>query len=244
MQPWSSTCRWLCPGSRNLVSVSRNPLKIYHPFVISAFVSGFRAAQRCDLDARLIPDEVARKSPEERGAVCLVRSISSDWSCSSAIGSEGGKVTPKGAAMAPGAPSTVAVDGIVSNSSGETRRTFEIVVAATRKLGIGRDGKLPWKLPIDMKFFKSVTSSTSSPSRKNAVIMGRHTWESIPEQFRPLPGRLNVVLTRSGVNSVAGVNGDVVPSDSLDSALALLAAPPFDALVESVFVIGGGQVFQ
>ena len=240
MQPWSSTCRWLCPGSssRNyFVSVSRVPsLKIYLPFVFSAFVSG----RRCDFDARVIRD-VATKSLEERAAVCLVRSV---WSCSSAIGSEGRPVTAKGAAMAPGATSTAEVDGFLSNSSGETRRTFEIVVAATRKMGIGRDGKLPWKLPMDMKFFKSVTSSTTSPSRKNAVIMGRLTWESIPEQFRPLPGRLNVVLTRSGVKNIVGVNGDVVPSDSLDSGLALLAAPPFDSLVESVFVIGGGQVFQ
>jgi dihydrofolate reductase len=48
-----------------------------------------------------------------------------------------------------------------------------------------------------MAFFKKVTSEAPEGAAQNAVIMGRKTWESIPAKFRPLPGRLNVVLTRS-----------------------------------------------
>lgn len=58
-----------------------------------------------------------------------------------------------------------------------------------------------------MAYFKDITSRTHDPTKQNAVIMGRKTWESIPSKFRPLPGRLNVVLSRSGdENSSARCN--------------------------------------
>jgi dihydrofolate reductase/thymidylate synthase len=101
-------------------------------------------------------------------------------------------------------------------------------------------------LPTDMNFFKTVTSLTTSATKKNAVVMGRRTWESIPDKFRPLRGRLNVVLTRSSRKSlgISPQHENVLVSDSFDSALALLAAPPLSSEVESVFVIGGGQVYR
>ncbi|PPS05946.1 hypothetical protein GOBAR_AA14713 [Gossypium barbadense] len=134
-----------------------------------------------------------------------------------------------------------------SNGNGnvqpEPRRTYQIVVAATKDWGIGKDGKLPWKLPSDLKFFKDVTLTTSDSGKKNAVIMGRKTWESIPLQYRPLPGRLNVVLTRSGSFDIATAE-NVVICGSMTSALELLAASPYCLSIEKVFVIGGGQIFE
>ncbi len=79
--------------------------------------------------------------------------------------------------------------------------TFQLVVAATRMLGIGKSGSMPWKLPGDMAYFKEITSKTADSSKQNAVIMGRKTWESIPPKFRPLPGRINVVLTRGAAGT-------------------------------------------
>jgi dihydrofolate reductase len=61
---------------------------------------------------------------------------------------------------------------------------ISVIVATTQKGGIGKDGTLPWKLPGDMAHFKKVTTATT-PGKINAVIMGRKTWESIPENFRP-----------------------------------------------------------
>ncbi|XP_020524766.1 putative bifunctional dihydrofolate reductase-thymidylate synthase isoform X2 [Amborella trichopoda] len=122
-------------------------------------------------------------------------------------------------------------------------RTYQVVVAATADMGIGKDGKLPWKLPSDMKFFKDITMVTSVPLKKNAVIMGRRTWESIPLEQRPLPGRLNVVLTRSGSFDIATAE-NVVMCGSMGSALELLAAPPYSLSIETVFVIGGGQILR
>jgi len=129
------------------------------------------------------------------------------------------------------------------NAIHEPQRTFQVVVAATREMGIGKDGKLPWRLPSDLKFFKEITMTTSDPLKKNAVIMGRKTWESIPTRNRPLPGRLNVVLTRSGSFDIATAE-NVVICGSMNSALDLLAASPYCFSTEKVFVIGGGQVLR
>ena len=122
-------------------------------------------------------------------------------------------------------------------------RTYQVVVAATRDMGIGKDGKLPWSLPTDLKFFKELTMTTSDPGKKNAIVMGRKTWESIPLKYRPLSGRLNVVLTRSGSFDIATAE-NVVICGSMSSALELLAESPYCLSIEKVFVIGGGQIFR
>ena len=76
-------------------------------------------------------------------------------------------------------------------------RPISVILAATKTWAIGRAGGLPWKqLPGDMHFFKHTTSDASL-GKKNAVIMGRRTWDSIPAKFRPLPGRWNVVISSS-----------------------------------------------
>ncbi|KAF5751083.1 hypothetical protein HS088_TW02G00093 [Tripterygium wilfordii] len=125
----------------------------------------------------------------------------------------------------------------------DPQRTYQVVVAATRDMGIGKDGKMPWRLPSDLKFFKNITMTASDSGKKNAVIMGRKTWESIPLQQRPLPGRLNVVLTRSGSFDIATAE-NVVICGSLASALELLAASPYCLSIEKVFVLGGGQILR
>ncbi|CAM8974257.1 unnamed protein product [Rhodiola kirilowii] len=125
----------------------------------------------------------------------------------------------------------------------DPKRTFQVVVAATRDMGIGKDGKLPWRLPSDLKLFKDITQTTVDPVKKNAVVMGRKTWESIPLQYRPLAGRLNVVLTRSGGFDIA-IAENVLTCGSVVSALQLLAATPYSLSIEKVFVIGGGQILR
>jgi dihydrofolate reductase len=72
---------------------------------------------------------------------------------------------------------------------------FAIVVAATQSRGIGYKGSLPWKLPGETAHFKKLTTQTVDPTKQNCVIMGRKTWFSIPERFRPLPNRRNIVIT-------------------------------------------------
>jgi dihydrofolate reductase len=113
---------------------------------------------------------------------------------------------------------------------------FACVVAADQNRGIGRDNRLPWpRLRGDLAHLKEVTTTTRKPGARNAVIMGRRTWESIPPHFRPLAGRLNLIVT-GGAPALAG---DARAAQSLDQALDEATA----AGVELTFVLGGGQLF-
>lgn len=143
--------------------------------------------------------------------------------------------------MAGGIPTSVSNGDV--DVGADNQRTYQVVVAATRDMGIGKDGKLPWRLPSDPKFFKELTMTTSDPGKKNAVVMGRKTWESIPPKYRPLSGRLNVVLTRSG-NFDTATAEDVVTCGNIPSALKLLAESPYCLSIERVFIIGGGQIYR
>ncbi|TQF74090.1 dihydrofolate reductase [Rhodococcus spelaei] len=90
---------------------------------------------------------------------------------------------------------------------------------------IGRDGAIPWRIPEDMAYFKSVTTG-------HPVVMGRKTWDSIPPRFRPFSDRRNIVVTRDPSWSADGT--DV--AHSLPEALKF--AGPGD-----VWVVGGGQIY-
>nr|UMO79676.1 Dihydrofolate reductase [Pandoravirus aubagnensis] len=113
---------------------------------------------------------------------------------------------------------------------------FSIVVAMTVSRAIGQDGKLPWgRLPNEMADFRNLTRTTTDPAKANALIMGRLTFDSLPRR-RPLPGRINVVLTRRPLGADTYPEGVLVAS-SLDEALNMVAN------AEKVFVIGGAQVY-
>jgi dihydrofolate reductase len=87
---------------------------------------------------------------------------------------------------------------------------------------IGRDGTLPWHLPEDLKHFRALTAGAT-------VLMGRRTWESLPPRFRPLPGRRNLVLSRTPQEGA-----ETFPD--LERALAAAAG--------DVWVIGGAAVYR
>ncbi len=104
-----------------------------------------------------------------------------------------------------------------------------LIVAHDQSLGIGKNNKLPWHIPGDMKFFREITCKPISEYKngKNVVIMGRKTWESLPKKFQPLPDRINVVLSKN-------------PQYILPSALRCAS------LTEAMKVLGGidhGRVF-
>jgi dihydrofolate reductase len=106
--------------------------------------------------------------------------------------------------------------------------TVKLIVAMDKERGIGKNNDLMWHLPADMKFFKETTSG-------QIVVMGRKNWDSIPERFRPLPGRENVVLTR---NAEFAAEGAVV-FNSLETCLEFYKNDERD-----FFVIGGGEIYR
>ena len=117
---------------------------------------------------------------------------------------------------------------------------FAIIVAIDQNHGIGIKGGLPWHLPGDLKHFKEITTTAASLKKKNVVIMGRKTWESLPEKFRPLPNRVNLVLSRQ-MNFPLPV--DVLRAPNLDQALQLFSEHDWKDKVDRIFVIGGAQIF-
>jgi|EP00670_Eutreptiella_braarudii_P005448 dihydrofolate reductase/thymidylate synthase len=118
-------------------------------------------------------------------------------------------------------------------------RPFSLVVAVDAKLGIGKAGGIPWRLPNEMKYFKDITTAVTKKDgdKRNAVIMGRKTWESIPEKFRPLPDRVNIVVSKTMAEAGDGVH----VASSLEAALHTSANLP---VIDKVFVIGGGQLYR
>ena len=100
--------------------------------------------------------------------------------------------------------------------------------AQSRTGAIGADGRMLWHLPEDMAYFKRSTSG-------RPVVMGRKTWESFPERFRPLPDRTNIVVTRDTAYAAPGA---VVVHD-LDEAVRVAFGEADDA-----WIIGGAEIYR
>jgi dihydrofolate reductase len=107
-----------------------------------------------------------------------------------------------------------------------SRPTLVLIAAVDRHGAIGRGGELLWHEREDQAHFRRVTMGCP-------VIMGRKTWDSLPERFRPLPGRRNLVVTRQPGWHAAGAQR----TGSLDDALLAVADAP------RAFVIGGGELY-
>ena len=74
-------------------------------------------------------------------------------------------------------------------------KLLNLIVCKTSKNGIGLNNRLPWNLSKELLHFKKITATTDKPELKNAVVMGKNTWESLPDKSIPLKSRLNVVFT-------------------------------------------------
>lgn len=118
-------------------------------------------------------------------------------------------------------------------------QTFSIIAAIDAEGGIGKNGQIPWQISADMKRFKEITTTVRSAGKKNVVLMGRRTWESLPEKFRPLPDRINVVISR---NDSLKFPAGVYRAASLEQGLEMISSKLADE-VEGAFVIGGAQVY-
>ncbi|MEO2242654.1 MAG: dihydrofolate reductase [Candidatus Poseidoniia archaeon] len=106
-----------------------------------------------------------------------------------------------------------------------------MIVAMDEDGCIGRGNDLPWRLPSDMARFKLLTEGDGY----NAVIMGRKTWESLPDAFQPLPARVNIVMSRDSGWSARGAETALYAGRAIEIAYA--------AGREECWIIGGAQIY-
>lgn len=112
---------------------------------------------------------------------------------------------------------------------------IHLIAAMTSKRVIGKNNTIPWHIKEDLQNFKKLTQG-------NPVIMGRKTWDSIPEKFRPLPDRLNVIISSSAKERENNIARGIIWVSSYPQALyACLSSfrKPKD-----VYVIGGASIYQ
>lgn len=107
--------------------------------------------------------------------------------------------------------------------------TISLIAALSRNRVIGRNNDLPWHLPDDMKYFMQTTKG-------HHVIMGRKNYDSIPEKFRPLPNRVNIVVTRQPALTLP----NCIVVHSLEEAVAIAR----EAGEQELFIIGGAAIYQ
>jgi dihydrofolate reductase len=104
---------------------------------------------------------------------------------------------------------------------------LHLIYARARNGTIGKDGQMPWHLPEDLAHFKRVTLG-------QPVIMGRKTWDSLPARFRPLPGRLNIVITRQSDWQAEGA----LRAGSIEEAVRLCGDAP------DAWIMGGAEIYR
>lgn len=123
--------------------------------------------------------------------------------------------------------STTGVPGTSSLSVG-------LIWAQTPAGVIGSEGSMPWHVPEDLDHFKTTTDGCP-------VVMGRRTWESLPQAFRPLPGRTNIVVTSNSAAAQEITDAGAQTSSSLQEALT--AAAETAAQAHTIWIMGGGAIY-
>ena len=131
--------------------------------------------------------------------------------------------------------------GVVNLHLESTQVQIKLIVAVCQGNGIGKENQLPWRIKSELAQFAKLTKSTIDCSKRNAVIMGRKTWESLPTRVRPLKNRINIVLSSLPKDKISD-HEDVFVCSGYDKALDLV--DQMSDKVESCWIIGGSSVYQ
>jgi len=118
-----------------------------------------------------------------------------------------------------------------------TSNNVSLIVAIDENNGIGKIGAIPWQSKEDMAYFKFLTKHTNSKDRRNVVIMGKRTWDSIPEGRRPLQGRINIIVTSTSQTRTEDAH--FVRGSAECMELLQRLSPQ----VEKIFICGGESIY-
>jgi dihydrofolate reductase len=119
----------------------------------------------------------------------------------------------------------------------QLNKKLKLIIASKFDGGIGYDNKIPWYCPKELQKFKEITQKVENSDKINAVVMGRNTWESLPR--RPLANRVNIIITSD--NKYKTPYKNVIILNSLHSMLMYCNC---NEEIESIFVIGGAQIYN
>ncbi|KAB5574810.1 hypothetical protein PHYPO_G00213410 [Pangasianodon hypophthalmus] len=123
----------------------------------------------------------------------------------------------------------------------EIQKPIRLIAAACRNMGIGKDGRLPWNLPTEFQFFLNTITAVCSAGKKNLIIWGKYSWFSCPERIFPLANSLNVVLSKKLMSVPKHAH---YMCEDFVSAVKLASHPPLSDLVETIWILGGTQVYK
>jgi dihydrofolate reductase len=113
---------------------------------------------------------------------------------------------------------------------------ISLIVACDTKGGIAKDGQIPWHYPQELTYFSKTTTKTKDPTKINAIIMGRKTWDSLPR--KPLPHRVNIIISRYK-------NTDGSPNEIWVQSIAeAIEYVKSNSQIEDVYVIGGESIYS
>lgn len=128
---------------------------------------------------------------------------------------------------------------------------FKIIVACDSKQGIGLNGTIPWIIKDDMKHFKEITSKVPEDNYFkyiNMVVMGRKTWDSLPAKYKPLPNRINVIITTKNSEEIEHHDNNLVHVVSdFEQIFDIMNTGIKDdksIRINDVFIIGGQSIYE
>ncbi|XP_068459478.1 zgc:153031 [Clinocottus analis] len=121
------------------------------------------------------------------------------------------------------------------------KKPVRLIAAVCNGGGIGKDGKMPWDLPSEFQNFRNHVMGVSRPGKMNMMVWGKLCWYSVPKLDFPLPNVLHAVL--STTMKTVPDHANFLCRD-LDSAARLAAQPPLADLIETIWIVGGTQVYE
>ncbi|XP_044745481.1 dihydrofolate reductase [Coccinella septempunctata] len=119
---------------------------------------------------------------------------------------------------------------------------FKLIAACCDNMGIGKNGDLPWRLKNEMAHFTRMTTETLDANKKNVVILGRTSWDCIPNKYKPLAGRINFILTSRKLD--VSQFEDTYVFYCWNDIVNRLNDANFKQKYEDVWVAGGSKVYE
>ncbi|XP_008409846.1 dihydrofolate reductase [Poecilia reticulata] len=121
------------------------------------------------------------------------------------------------------------------------KKPVRLIAAICNNMGMGKDGTMPWSLPSEHQYFMNTITRVSRPGNMNLLIWGRLCWNSHPENIFPLANTLHAVLSKT--SSSVPDHAHFLCQD-FESAVRLAAQPPLSGIIETVWILGGTQVYE